>query len=118
MNDAPGKAPEALHALAASPAEGAVVAWLDLRGREKGQDLFVARLAAGGRAVSPGRAVALDVCECCAPGLAMDGKGNPVLVYRAGGRTNRPIFLRISSDGGGTFGPALRLNREESKVDS
>ena len=118
VNDAPKKAPEALHWLAASPKGGAVVAWLDLRQREKGQDLFVARIADRGRTVSRNVPVALNLCECCAPGLALDGKGDPVLVYREGGTTNRRIFLTRSPDGGASFGPPVQLNRGESKVDT
>lgn len=118
VNDAPKKAPESLHWLAASPGEGAVVAWLDLRRREKGQDLFVARITEQGRTVSRNVPVAADLCECCAPGLAIDGKGNPAVVYREGGKANRRILLALSSDQGGSFGKAVRLDRAESKVDS
>lgn len=111
VNDAPKKAPEALHWLAASPGEGAVAAWLDLRQREKGQDLFTARIAGRGRSVSRNVPVALNLCECCAPGLAVDGKGNPVLAYREGGTNNRRIFLTRSSNGGVSFGTPVQLNR-------
>lgn len=118
VNDAPKKAPESLHATAASPGEGAFTAWLDLRRREKGQDLFGARISGRGRPVSGNLPLAADLCECCAPGVAVDGKGNPVIVYREGSRTNRRIFLIRSTDGGASFGTPLRIDRRDSKVDS
>ena len=118
VNDVPKKAPESLHWLAASPGEGAFVAWLDLRQREKGQDLFVARITDQGRKVSRNAPVAMNLCECCAPGLALDGKGHPALVYREGGKTNRQIFLALSSNGGASFGKIVKLNQGDSKVDS
>lgn len=118
VNEVPKKAPESLHALAASPTEGAFVAWLDLRQREKGQDLYMARISDRGRKVSRNVPVALNLCECCAPGMAIDGKGNPSLVYREGGKTNRQIFLAQSSNGGNSFGKLSRINQGESKVDS
>jgi hypothetical protein len=119
VNDVPKKAPESLHWLAASPGEGAFVAWLDLRQREKGgQDLFLAKIADQGRKISRNLPVAMTLCECCAPGLAIDGKGNPSLVFREGGTTSRKVFLAVSTNGGTSFGKALRLNQGESKIDS
>lgn len=110
VNDVPKKAPESLHGLAASPGEGAFVAWLDLRQREKGQDLFTAKVSAKG-VVARNQPAAVNLCECCAPGLSMDAQGKPFLIYREGGKTNRQIFL-ISG------GKAARVNQGESKVDS
>jgi hypothetical protein len=110
VNDVPKKAPESLHWLAASPGEGAFVAWLDLRQREKGQDLFTAKVSAKG-VVARNQPAAVNLCECCAPGLSMDAQGRPTLIYREGGKTNRQIFL-ISG------GKTARVNRGDSKVDS
>ncbi len=118
VNDMPKKAPESLHWLAASPVEGAFVAWLDLRQREKGQDLYFAKVTDQGRKVSRNAPVATTLCECCAPGLAVDGKGNPSLIYREGGKGNRQIFLAVSTNGGTSFGKVARVNQGESKIDS
>ncbi len=110
VNDVPKKAPESLHWLAAG-ADHAYVAWLDLRAREKGQDLFVAKVTEKGRKISRNSPLASTLCECCAPGLALDAKGNPVLAYRDGaGKSSRPIFLAAG-------GKPLRVNTQESKVD-
>ena len=47
------------------------IAWLDRRGRdEAGQDIFYATAVDG--AVGKNTKVAETVCECCAPGLAVD----------------------------------------------
>lgn len=110
VNDVPKKAPESLHWLAAG-ADHAYVAWLDLRAREKGQDLFVAKVTEKGKKISRNSPLASSLCECCAPGLALDPKGTPVLAYRDGaGKSNRPIFLAAGSR-------SLRVNTQESKVD-
>lgn len=102
VNDVPKKAPEALHALAAGE-DVAYIAWLDMRDRAKGQDIYLARI---GAAASKNVPAARSVCECCAPALAVDGKG-AVLAWRDGaGTSSRPIFLR-----------GARLNTRESKVD-
>ena len=119
VNDQPKKAPESLHWLAASPAEGAFVAWLDIRAREKGQDLFLAKITEQGKKISRNAPLATALCECCAPGLAVDAKGNPIVAFReGGGKTNRPIGILLSKNGGSSFGPPVRLNTEDSKVDS
>jgi hypothetical protein len=110
VNDVPKKAPESLHWLAAG-VDGAYVAWLDLRAREKGQDLFLAKITEKGKKISRNTPAATSLCECCAPGLAVDPKGNPVAAYRDGaGKTSRPLFLVAG-------GKTARLNTKESKVD-
>src|SRR5262245_49769912 len=40
INEIAGTAPESLHALAVAPSGEAHIAWLDMRGRKKGQDLY------------------------------------------------------------------------------
>jgi hypothetical protein len=110
VNDVPKKAPESLHWLAAG-VDCAYVAWLDLRAREKGQDLFLAKITEKGKKISRNTPAATSLCECCAPGLAVDPKGNPVAAYRDGaGKTSRPLFLVAG-------GKTARLNTKESKVD-
>lgn len=118
VNDVPKKAPESLHWMTASPNGDVHVAWLDLRQREKGQDLFYAKVTEQGKKVSKNVPVAGPLCECCAPGMAADGKGNPMLVWREGGKTNRAVFLAASKNGGTSFGPPARINQGESKIDT
>jgi hypothetical protein len=117
LNDAPGKAPESLHALAAGPGGDVFVAWLDLRAREKGQDLAWTKVLEGGSRAAPNRILPGPLCECCAPGLAVDPKGNPLLLYRESRAGSRGAFLARSEDGGNGFGRIERINRGETKID-
>jgi hypothetical protein len=117
VNDAPRKAPEALHWLAASPKGDVFAAWLDLRAREKGQDLFLAKITERGTSVSRNARVAGPVCECCAPGLAVDGKGNPVLIWREGATTDRQLYVSKSADGGKSFAAPVKVSHAKTGID-
>ena len=115
VNEKPGTAAEALHALAVAPSGEAHVAWLDARGRAKGQDLYYAKIAEG--KPGPNVKVGDTVCECCAPGLALDGTGNPTLAWRDGGPTDsRPLWFVTSKDGGKSFTPPLQVNQTPTRV--
>lgn len=114
VNDAPKKAPESLHWLAAAPNGDVFVAWLDLRNRTQGQDLAWVKITEQGRKIGRNQLIAGPLCECCAPGLTVDAKGTPFLIYREGGKKNRPIVLAA----GPTFARPARLNQGESNVDS
>jgi hypothetical protein len=114
VNDAPKKAPESLHWLAAAPGGDVFVAWLDLRQRQKGQDLAWVKITDRGRKIGRNALLPGPLCECCAPGLAVDGKGNPTVIYREGGKpSNRQIFIAS----GPGFTKVSRINQAESKVD-
>jgi hypothetical protein len=114
INEVEKRAPEGLHAMRVAPNGTAHVAWLDRRGRERGQDLWYARVAGG--VVSRNVRIAEDVCECCAPGLALDGAGNPLLAWREGGaKKSREVDATRSTDGGVTFEKAVRVNRDPTK---
>lgn len=114
VNDAPKKAPESLHWLAAAPNGDVFVAWLDLRNRAQGQDLAWVKITEQGRKIGRNQLIAGPLCECCAPGLTVDAKGTPFLIYREGGKKNRPIVLAA----GPAFARPARLNQGESNVDS
>ena len=120
INDAPKKAPESLHWLAASPAGEVFAAWLDLRNRDKGgQDLAWVKISDQGRKIGKNQVLPGPLCECCAPGLAVDSKGNPILIYREGGKVpSRSIFIAQSTNGGASFARIARLNQGESRIDS
>jgi hypothetical protein len=115
INETKGTAPEALHALAVAPNGDAHVTWLDMRGRKKGQDLYTAKVVDG----KPGKNVKIGatLCECCAPGLALDGAGNPLVAWRDGAASgNRAIWITRSRDGGKSFMPPSRVNAAETGV--
>ena len=112
INDAPKKAPESLHWMAAAPNGDVYVAWLDLRNREKGQDLAYVKISDQGRKIGKNVVVPGPLCECCAPGLAVDAKGTPYVLYREGGKANRSIFLGVG------FTKVTRVNAGETKIDA
>ena len=115
VNEKARTAPEALHAMVVAPSGEAHVAWLDMRGRTKGQDLYCSKVVDG----KPGRNVRIGatLCECCAPGLALDGAGNPVVAWRDGASTDsRPIWISMSRDGGKSFSAPARANQVETRV--
>jgi hypothetical protein len=115
INEKNGTAPEALHAMAVAPDGDAHVAWLDMRGRGKGQDLYYAKIVDG--KPGPNLKIGTTLCECCAPGLALDGKGNPSVVWRDGQSTDsRPIWISTSRDGGRAFSAPSRVNPTETRV--
>ena len=115
VNEKSRTAPESLHAMAIAPSGEAHVAWLDMRGREKGQNLYYAKVVDG----KPGKnlKIAETLCECCAPGVAVDGRGRPFVTWRDGATSdNRPIWMSGSSDGGKSFISIGRVNDAESGV--
>jgi hypothetical protein len=119
VNEAPKKAPEALHWLAVAPSGEAFVTWLDLRGRlEPGQDLYSARVVDG--KVSKNEKIAAQVCECCAPGLAVAGTGGdarPVFAWREGGDkvTSRNILIH-GARAGESPDHRERLNGADTRI--
>lgn len=117
VNEAPKNAPEALHWMAVAPNGEAHVAWLDMRSRaERGQDIYYAKVVNG--KVGKNAKVASTVCECCAPGLAVDGDGNPFIAWREGGaKDSREVFAVRSTDKGDSFAKPVRVNRVPTKED-
>jgi hypothetical protein len=121
VNDVPKQAPESLHWLAAAPNGDVFVAWLDRRqrGSSPGQDLGYVKITDQGKKVGKNGVLPGPLCECCAPGLAVDGKGNPTIIYREGGKNpNRALMMAVSTNAGASFARITRVNQGDSKVDS
>ena len=117
VNEVSKKAPESLHWMAVAPSGEVHVAWLDRRDRTgPGQDIYYAKVS-GGR-VSKNTQIASSVCECCAPGLAVDSAGNPFVAYREGGKkSSRELFALRSTDNGKSFTRPVQLNARDSMED-
>ena len=117
VNEVAKQAPEALHWMTVAPSGVAHVAWLDMRDREqRGQDIFYTTVVTG--EVCANVKIATTVCECCAPGMAVDAAGNPLVAYREGGSNpSREIFMRWSTDGGRSFGDVLQINKQQTLED-
>ena len=98
VNEVKEMAAEALHSMAVAPDGTVHVVWLDAR-EGKGNCLFYARHA-GGKFTKNVR-LTNAVCPCCAPGMAIDGRGNRGLP-RDGGRREPRIFATTSRDLGRT----------------
>ena len=114
VNEVAKQAPEALHWMTVAPTGEAHVAWLDRRDRnQSGQDIYYSTVVDGN--VGANVKVASTVCECCAPGLAVDGSGNPFVAYREGGsKPSREIFGLWSNNRGRSFAEAFRINEQNT----
>jgi hypothetical protein len=125
VNDAPGSTPERYQALAVEPDGGAHLAWLDLRKKPQlGQMIYTAKVTVG----DDGRPAAASnievyvspkgsVCECCDVGIAAAGGGKVAIAFRnslADG--SRDAFLAVSTDGGSSFAPAVKVGRTRWKA--
>jgi hypothetical protein len=115
INEVPKKAPESLHWLAAAPGGEVFVAWLDMRQQPRGQDLAWVKITDQGKKIGKNQIIPGPLCECCAPGLTVDAKGTPTLIWREGGKNaNRALLMAT----GPTLSRIARINQGESKVDS
>jgi hypothetical protein len=117
VNEVSKQAPESLHWLAVAPNGDAHIVWLDRRDRTgPGQDIYYAKLANG--KVGKNVQIASLVCECCAPGLAVDASGNPLVAYREGGqKPSREVFAIRSADRGAAFEQPFQLNSKGTLED-
>lgn len=112
VNDAPKSAAEGLHAMAAGPSGRLYAAWLDHRTDQRGQQLYGAYSDDGGetwsRNVAIYRPPSGTICECCHPSLAWDSRGKLHVMFRNLMDGNRDLYTVTSTDGGRTFGPAVK----------
>jgi hypothetical protein len=107
--DPTGTASQSFYALAVGPDGAVYAAWLD--GRERGQGragsaaLYLAKSTNRGQSFGKSVRVALDVCPCCRPTLALSDAQTVHIGWR-GVRDGdmRDIFVATSTDGGATFG--------------
>lgn len=114
VNEVAKNAPESLHWTAVADDGTAHVAWLDMRDGGK-QRVWYA--AVEGEKVGKNQPLTGPICECCAPGLALDAKGNPYLVVREGEKRDRGILLTFSTNGGKSWKKPVAVQDVGSNVD-
>lgn len=119
LNDVKGVAAEGLMCLAADKSN-VFAAWLDTRGGDKGQRLYAARSADGGKNWTNDFLIYASpdstICECCKPSIAMKNK-NVYVMFRNWIDGDRDLYLISSRDGGRKFGKAQQLGDGHWKLD-
>jgi hypothetical protein len=112
----PKTASESAHALGVSPSGDLHVAWVDSHSG-KPLALAYARITEGAKKPPKVLILASPLCEACPPAVAVDLKGNPVIVYREGaGKGNRQVYALSSTTGGGSFGKPIQVNERDGLV--
>jgi hypothetical protein len=112
-------------AIAIEPDGTVFAAWLDKRNRvparESGKSydgagLFFATSKDGGSTYSDAQLVADNTCECCRLGLALDGAGHPVIVFRnifEGGVRDHAV---VTFAGPASPGEIHRVSRDDWQI--
>jgi hypothetical protein len=102
VNDVPGGPTEGLHSLASDTKGNLFAAWLDKRSGH-GTELYGARSSDGGLTWSKNVMIFHSpedtICECCHPSVAMDARGEVLVMYRNWLKGSRDMYLTRSSDG-------------------
>jgi hypothetical protein len=116
VNDRAASAREGLFSLAAGSKDTVWAVWLDARGGsggEKGAQVRAALSTDQGGEWSDSLAIyqapAGSVCPCCQPQVAADDHGDVAIMWRNLITGDRDMYLRMSTDHGGTFTPAEKL---------
>ncbi len=117
INDAPKGARESLFSIALTPAGDLHVAWLDTR-EDKGPSLRHAKVSDHGRKAGKSTLVARNLCDDCAPAIAVDGKGNPALSWwpTAPPKSTRQPLWCSSANGGAAFSTPAPVTSAETNV--
>lgn len=111
VNDSADAAREGLHAMAAGPKGQMCCVWLDLRNRLT-QIMSSTSVDGGGnwsKNVLVYKSPDGNVCECCHPSVAYDGRGHVHVQWRNWLDGSRDMYVASSVDGGKSFAKALKL---------
>ncbi|WP_394565895.1 exo-alpha-sialidase [Bradyrhizobium sp. 31Argb] len=112
-------------AIAFAPDGTVFAAWFDKRNRVParqngkpydGAGLFFATSKDGGSTYSDAQIVADNTCECCRLGLALDGSGRPVIVFRnifEGGVRDHAV---VTFSGPASPGEVHRVSRDDWQI--
>jgi hypothetical protein len=120
INDTTASAREGLHAMAASPNGDVYSVWLDLR--NKRTQLIGSRSTDGGATWSDNVLVYESpdgsICECCHPSAAYGDSDALYVLWRNSLAGNRDMYWTKSTDGGRTFGQAVKLGQQSWHLDA
>ena len=126
VNDVPGSAREGFHAIASDQQGRLFAAWLDVRAfgarrSDRETSLYGSLSKDGGLTWSKNvqiyRSPDGTVCQCCAPSVAIDEKGEIWVMFRNVLDGDRDLYLTHSSDGV-SFAPAQRLGLGSWSLDA
>lgn len=114
-------ASQGFYNLAVSPKGVVFVAWLNGRDRGQGKPgtsaVYVARSTNKGVSFEKPVRVTLNTCPCCRPSFAFTGDDNVHVSWRGVVDGDiRDIFVATSTDGGATFGKAVRVAEDNWKI--
>ena len=118
INDVNESAKEALMALSADGLRVYTI-WLGIRGA-KGQNVYGSESVNGGKTWTKNILVYASpdgsVCECCKPSVVVKAE-NVFVMFRNLVSGNRDLYLIKSTNGGQTFGEAIKLGNGSWKLD-
>ncbi len=119
VNDVNRAAREGMHAVTAGDDNTLLAVWLDLR--VKGTRLYGSRSTDGGNTWSENfliyKSPAGTICQCCHPSATADAKGNFYVMWRNWLQGSRDMYLATSTNGGHSFGKALKLGKGTWELD-
>jgi hypothetical protein len=118
VNSAPASAREGLHHMAAAPDGTIACVWLDLR--EGKMQVWGAFSSDGATWKDEKRIYASPdghVCTCCQPLVSYDPRGGLHVMWRNDLAKSRDMYVCSSTDGGKTFGDAVKLGKETWVLD-
>jgi hypothetical protein len=120
VNDVPASAPEGLMSITADASDHFYAVWLDVRHEDKNNICFSALSGKAGT-WTKNRLIYISpdahVCECCKPGIAVNGTKVAVM-YRNWLNGSRDLYLLTSADAGKTFGKAAKLGAGSWKLNA
>lgn len=120
VTDVPEVAKEGFIALTTGPGNTYNAVWLDLRGNQRNK-LVGARSVDGGRSWSANRVLyespSGTVCQCCQVSMVHQGQQVSIM-FRNFLNGARDMYILPSTDGGQTFGKALKLGQGTWPLDA
>lgn len=111
VNETADSAREGLHSMSVGPEGELCCVWLDLR---NGRTEVISSVSTDGGVTWSKNVLVYkspdgSVCECCHPCVVFDSQGRIIVQWRNSLGGARDIYVASSSDGGKSFGKAIKL---------